>query len=67
MNAVIPPLAIDGACLTIRKFSADPYGADDLISFGTLTRQTVELLDACVRGRLNILVSGERARGRRRR
>jgi pilus assembly protein CpaF len=43
VNAVIPPLAIDGACLTIRKFSADPYGADDLISFGTLTRQTVDL------------------------
>ena len=67
VNAVIPPLAIDGACLTIRKFSADPYGAEDLISFGTLTGPTVELLDACVRGRMNILVSGGRARGRRRR
>ena len=41
--------SIDGACLTIRKFSADPYGADDLVSFGTMTAQTVELLDACVR------------------
>src|SRR6266508_4051158 len=58
------PLAIDGACLTIRKFSAEPYRADDLVSFGTLTRQTVELLDACVRGRLNILVSGGTGAGK---
>jgi pilus assembly protein CpaF len=64
VNAIIPPLAIDGPCLTIRKFSADPYGAEDLISFGTLSRQTVELLDACVRGRLNILVSGGTGAGK---
>ena len=64
VNAIIPPLAIDGPCLTIRKFSADPYGADDLISFGTMTRQTVELLDACVRGRLNVLVSGGTGAGK---
>ena len=64
VNAIVPPLAIDGACLTIRKFSADPYGADDLVSFGTLTKQTVELLDACVRGRLNILVSGGTGAGK---
>jgi pilus assembly protein CpaF len=64
VNAIIPPLAIDGACLTIRKFAAEPYRADDLISFGTLTRQTVELLDACVRGRLNILVSGGTGAGK---
>jgi pilus assembly protein CpaF len=57
-------LAIDGACLTIRKFSAEPYRADDLVTFGTLTRQTVELLDACVRGRLNILVSGGTGAGK---
>jgi pilus assembly protein CpaF len=64
VNAIIPPLAIDGACLTIRKFAAEPYRAEDLISFGTLTRQTVELLDACVRGRLNILVSGGTGAGK---
>jgi Flp pilus assembly CpaF family ATPase len=64
VNAIVPPLAIDGACLTIRKFSADPYGAEDLVSFGTLTKQTVELLDACVRGRLNILVSGGTGAGK---
>jgi pilus assembly protein CpaF len=64
VNAIIPPLAIDGPCLTIRKFSADPYGAEDLVSFGTMTRQTMELLDACVRGRLNILVSGGTGAGK---
>jgi pilus assembly protein CpaF len=64
VNAIVPPLVIDGACLTIRKFSAEPYRADDLVSFGTLTRQTVELLDACVRGRLNILVSGGTGAGK---
>jgi pilus assembly protein CpaF len=64
VNAIIPPLSIDGPTLTIRKFSADPYQAEDLISFGTMTRQTVDLLDACVRGRLNILVSGGTGAGK---
>jgi pilus assembly protein CpaF len=64
VNAIIPPLAIDGPCLTIRKFSADPYGADDLVTFGTMSKQTMELLDACVRGRLNILVSGGTGAGK---
>jgi pilus assembly protein CpaF len=64
VNAIVPPLAIDGACVTIRKFSADPYQAEDLISFGTMTRPTAELLDACVRGRLNILVSGGTGAGK---
>jgi pilus assembly protein CpaF len=64
VNAIIPPLAIDGACLTIRRFSAEPYRAEDLVSFGTMSRQTVEFLDACVRGRLNILVSGGTGAGK---
>ncbi|HYX79627.1 MAG TPA: ATPase, T2SS/T4P/T4SS family, partial [Actinomycetota bacterium] len=45
-------------------FSADPYQAEDLVSFGTLTRQVVDVLDACVRGRLNILVSGGTGAGK---
>jgi pilus assembly protein CpaF len=64
VNAIIPPLSIDGPALTIRKFSADPYQAEDLISFGTLTRPVVELLEACVRGRLNMLVSGGTGAGK---
>ncbi len=64
VNAVIPPLSLDGAALTIRKFSADPYQVDDLVGFGTLTRATSEFLDACVRGRINILVSGGTGAGK---
>ena len=64
VNAIIPPLAVDGPTLTIRKFAKDPYTIDDLISFGTMTREVVELLDACVRGKLNILVSGGTGTGK---
>lgn len=58
VNAIIPPLAINGAKLTIRKFSVEPYTVDDLISFSTLNSKIANFLDACVRGRLNILISG---------
>ena len=64
VNAVIPPLAIDGSSLTIRKFSADPLTVHDLIRFGSLTPQSAEFLDACVRGRLNIIVSGSTGAGK---
>jgi len=64
VNAVIPPLALDGSLLTIRKFATDPYGVDDLISFGTLTQPVAEFLEACVRGRLNILISGGTGTGK---
>src|SRR6266508_4464058 len=43
VNAVVPPIAIDGSILTVRKFAADPFTADDLISFGTMTRPVAEL------------------------
>src|ERR671920_961701 len=58
VNAVIPPLAIDGSLLTIRKFAADPYTSDDLVAFGTYSARTADFLSACVRGKLNIVVSG---------
>lgn len=64
VNAIIPPLAVDGPALTIRKFSAEPYQAEDLVGFGTLNRQVVELLEACVRGRINMLVSGGTGAGK---
>ena len=64
VNAVIPPLAIDGASLTIRKFSKDPLTAADLIKFGSLSDRTADFLEACVRGRLNILVSGSTGAGK---
>jgi pilus assembly protein CpaF len=64
VNAIIPPLAVRGSALTVRKFSADPFTAKDLVDFGTLTPQLVHFLDACVRGRLNILVSGGTGAGK---
>jgi pilus assembly protein CpaF len=64
VNAIIPPLALDGSLLTIRKFAADPFTSEDLITFGTLTRRTVDFLSACVKGRLNILVSGGTGAGK---
>ena len=64
VNAVVPPLAVDGSALTIRKFAADPLGADDLVRFGSLTPQTKDFLEACVRGRLNIFVSGSTGAGK---
>jgi pilus assembly protein CpaF len=64
INAVLPPIAIDGAVLTIRKFAADPYTIEDLVSFGTLTKPVAELLAACVRGRLDLLITGGTGTGK---
>ncbi|MFH1330358.1 MAG: CpaF family protein [Actinomycetota bacterium] len=64
VNGIIPPLAVDGPALTIRKFSRDPLQVDDLIRFGTMTRDTVELLSACVKGRLNVLITGGTGTGK---
>jgi pilus assembly protein CpaF len=64
VNAVVPPIAIDGATLTIRKFASDPFGTDDLISFGTFSEEAAEFLDACVKARLNILISGGTGSGK---
>jgi pilus assembly protein CpaF len=64
VNAIIPPLAIDGPALTIRKFAADPYQTEDLVQFGTLSAQTAQFLDACVRGKVNCLVTGGTGAGK---
>src|SRR5262249_52073899 len=64
VNAIVPPIALDGAALTIRKFSADPYTVTDLISFGTLTPPVATLLAACIQGRLDILISGGTGTGK---
>ncbi len=64
VNAIIPPLALNGAVLTIRKFSKDPYTAKDLINFGTWSLDLMTVMDACVRGKLNILVSGGTGTGK---
>ena len=64
VNAVIPPLAIGGPFLTIRKFATDPFTVDDLINFGTLSPETARFLEACVKGRLNVIVSGGTGTGK---
>ncbi|MFQ5948248.1 MAG: CpaF family protein, partial [Acidimicrobiia bacterium] len=64
VNAIIPPLAVDGPVLTIRKFSSEPYQVDDLIQFGTMSAEIAQLLNACVDGRLNILISGGTGTGK---
>ena len=64
VNAVLPPIALDGCSLTIRKFSKDPFTVKDLVTIGTLTRPAAEVLDACVRGQLNILISGGTGSGK---
>jgi pilus assembly protein CpaF len=64
VNAVVPPIALDGSMLTIRKFAADPFTDRDLIAFGTMTQQVRDFLHACVVGRRNIVISGGTGSGK---
>ena len=64
VNAIIAPLALTGPTLTIRKFSAEPYTAKDLVGFGTLTDQVVEFLKLAVLHRANIIISGGTGSGK---
>lgn len=64
VNAIIPPLAVNGPSLTIRKFSQVPLTVQNLIDWGSLTPEMAELLSACVRARLNIIVSGGTGTGK---
>ncbi len=64
VNAIIAPLALRGPCVTIRKFSADPYTVENLINFGSLTREMAAFLSSAVRARENIIVSGGTGSGK---
>ncbi len=64
VNAIIPPVAIDGPSITIRKFSTKKLSVDDLISFGSMTPQISEFLKSCVVARLNVVVSGGTGSGK---
>jgi len=64
VNAIIPPLSLVGPVLTIRKFAATPFTVEDLIRFGTATPDMFEFLEACVKARLNIFVSGGTGSGK---
>ncbi len=64
INAVIPPISLVGPTLTIRKFAKDPLTSEDLIRFGTVSREMVTFLKACVEARLNVVVSGGTGSGK---
>lgn len=64
VNAIIPPLALDGPILSIRRFGAEPLTMRDLIQFNSIPEQVSEVLGACVKSRLNILVSGGTGAGK---
>jgi pilus assembly protein CpaF len=64
VNAIIPPLALDGPCVSIRRFGRDPLTVDDILRNNTMTQPMLELLQACVKARLNILVSGGTGSGK---
>jgi len=64
LNAIIPPLAVKGPYVTIRKFAADPLTDEDLIAFGSMSAQMCDFLRCCVEGKLNIIVSGGTGSGK---
>jgi pilus assembly protein CpaF len=64
VNAVLPPIALDGPLLTIRKFARSPLGVPDLIASGSITQAQADMLARCVRGRLNVVVSGGTGTGK---
>ncbi|MBI5953327.1 MAG: CpaF family protein [Chloroflexi bacterium] len=64
VNAVVRPVAIDGPSITIRKFKKDKLKVDDLIKFGSLTKQMADFLQACVKARFNIIISGGTGSGK---
>jgi pilus assembly protein CpaF len=64
VNAIVPPVSIDGPVLTVRKFARDPFVAEDLVVLGTMTSHVARFLDAAVRGRMNVLVSGGTGAGK---
>jgi pilus assembly protein CpaF len=64
VNVIVPPLALDGPTMSIRRFAADPFTAEDLISFGSVTQQVMDLMRGVVKARLNVLISGGTGAGK---
>ena len=64
VNIIIPPLALCGPCITIRKFAEKALSVENLISFGTLNRKMADFIKACIQARVNILVSGGTGSGK---
>ncbi|SOC37268.1 CpaF family protein [Ureibacillus acetophenoni] len=64
VNAIIPPLALNGPTITIRKFSQKPFGIQELIQFGTLSKEMAKFIESCVKAKLNIFISGGTSSGK---
>ena len=64
VNAIIPPISLVGPVLTIRKFSRNPFTLDQLVQFGSITPEAITFLDACVKARINIVISGGTGSGK---
>jgi pilus assembly protein CpaF len=64
VNAVIPPIALNGSTLSIRKFSATPLLSQDLIDYGTFSAELCDFLDKCIKGRLSVVISGGTGSGK---
>jgi pilus assembly protein CpaF len=64
VNAIIPPVSLVGPVLTIRKFARTPFTVDQLVQFGSVTPEAVQFLDACVKARINVVISGGTGSGK---
>src|SRR5581483_2973336 len=64
VNAIIPPLALKGPCITIRKFKRDTQAVEDLVRYGTITAPMAEFLEVCVKARKNMVISGGTGSGK---
>jgi pilus assembly protein CpaF len=64
VNAIIPPISLVGPVLTIRKFSKNPFTLDQLVQFGSITPEAITFLDACVKARINVVISGGTGSGK---
>jgi pilus assembly protein CpaF len=64
VNAIIPPLAIDGPMMSIRRFTVESLSMKELVEFGSITEQAAQVIEAVVRGRLNVLISGGTGAGK---
>ena len=64
MNAIIPPLALDGACVSIRRFGSNPLKLEDLLNYKAFTPEMVMLLEGAIKARLNIVISGGTGSGK---
>src|SRR6266571_3384664 len=64
VNAIIPPLSLDGPILSIRRFGRERLNAQSLLTYGSVSQQMLELLEGCVKGKLNIMISGGTGAGK---